>query len=174
MKLKVCIANPRGQIRNLEAHSTNLRFGRAVIQFTPGYRTGYAPFEHCVLEIRSGYSMTYIEVVAGFASLEDDTLTVVADRFDEIPSIGETVAAQCGLNGSAHRAGTPSDDHCAVCRRPMKGDSGFCQLTVDGRFLMLRCPLCIQAFQKNPSAYLRSRLAHTENGGNDHASVDSF
>lgn len=49
----------------------------------------------------------------------------------------------------------PSAEICAVCGKDTSGGRGFMTLYVEGRALVLCCPLCKKAYEENPDKFAR-------------------
>lgn len=52
------------------------------------------------------------------------------------------------------------DRRCMVCGKSVSGGGGMCHIKYEERMIALCCPLCIEAFNKDPKHYLRLREIH--------------
>jgi hypothetical protein len=55
----------------------------------------------------------------------------------------------------------PDNPVCVVCGKSVKGERVFARLNQNGMMVNLCCPLCLDAFQKNPFPYI-ARLVKVE------------
>lgn len=51
----------------------------------------------------------------------------------------------------------PSEVTCAICGKDTSGGRGFMTLYLNGRALVLCCPLCKKAHEENPGKFAQAR-----------------
>ena len=55
------------------------------------------------------------------------------------------------------------DERCIVCHKATDHGGGMCHLKVEDVMIALCCPLCIEAFNKEPQRYLVLRQLNVAN-----------
>jgi hypothetical protein len=54
------------------------------------------------------------------------------------------------------------EDTCAVCGRGLRPSEAIATLYRDGRRLLVCCPLCLEAYEKEPTNYLERLIRRAE------------
>lgn len=130
MSIRVHLQDSEGSGSRFDVRSATLRTGPAIIQFTD---RNYLWFPFASLELRHTGDTRHFGIGEGFASMEDQCLSVVTTRY---------------LEGRG-RQDNP-DDHngprCAVCEKPL--DTPLHCLHIDGETIELCCPHCAETFRR--------------------------
>lgn len=53
------------------------------------------------------------------------------------------------------------DKRCIVCGKSVEHGGGMCHIEVEGHMAAICCPLCMEAFNKNPENYVRRQEVRT-------------